>query len=221
MNIDVIRIHYQDKDGWDNYSYKYIPFEYCCDKLKNAEYIVFSDDYDYLDPNDCCDEYDCTIPRFSVIVDKPVAWEDYTESAYYKINYCPFCGQKININVVREEDRTGQYAVMKYLREVNNELSLKTDSKSEYDKLFSEMREIDQEINEFMSFGEYHYDTLKYKGYEGSIEYSPEDMVWHGKILNVKDLVDYSSETEGDIENQFHLAVDDYIEFKKEIGRDD
>ena len=221
MNIDVIRIHYQDKDGWDNYSYKYIPFEYCCDKLKNAEYIVFSDDYDYLDPNDCCDEYDYTIPRFSITIDEPVAWEDYTEPAYYKINYCPFCGQKININVVREEDRTGQYAVMKYLREVKNELSLKTDSKSEYDKLFSEMREIDQEINEFMSFGEYHYDTLKYKGYEGSIEYSPEDRVYHGKILNVKDLVDYSSETEGDIENQFHLAVDDYIEFKKEIGRDD
>ena len=44
---------------------------------------------------------------------------------------------------------------MKYLREVKNELSLKTDSKSEYDKLFSEMREIDQEINEFMDFGEY------------------------------------------------------------------
>ena len=84
-----------------------------------------------------------------------MAWEDYDEPVYHRINYCPFCGQKININIVREEDRTGQYAVMKYLREVKNELNLKTDSKSEYDKLFSEMREIDQEINEFMNFGEY------------------------------------------------------------------
>ena len=221
MDINVVRIHYQEKDGWDNYSYKYLPFEYCCDKLKNTDYIVFSDDYDYLDPNDYCDEYDNTIPGFSFYCEEPQAWEELPENCYYRIGYCPFCGQKININVVREEDRTSQYAVMKYLREVKNELSLKTDSKSEYDKLFSEMREIDQEINEFMSFGEYHYDTLKYKGYEGSVEYSPEDKVYHGEILNIKDLVDYNSEMEDDIENQFHLAVDDYIQFKKEIGRDD
>ena len=137
MNIDVIRIHYQDNYGDDNYSYKYIPFEYCCDKLKDSEYIKFNDEYNYNDPNEYLDKEGNVVP------------------VYHRINYCPFCGQKININVVREEDRTGQYAVMKYLREVKNELSLKTDSKSEYDKLFSEMREIDQEINEFMDFGEY------------------------------------------------------------------
>ena len=52
---------------------------------------------------------------------------------------------------------------------------------------------------------------LKYKGYN----------LYYGWILDIKDLVDYNSETEDDIENQFRLAVDDYIEFKKEIGRDD
>ena len=62
---------------------------------------------------------------------------------------------------------------------------------------------------------------LKYKGYEGHVHFSPEDNVYYGWILDIKDLVDYNSETEDDIENQFRLAVDDYIEFKKEIGRDD
>ena len=33
MNIDVVRIHFKDK-GCDEYSYKYLPFEYCCDRLK-------------------------------------------------------------------------------------------------------------------------------------------------------------------------------------------
>ena len=62
---------------------------------------------------------------------------------------------------------------------------------------------------------------LKYKGYEGYVHFSTEDNLYYGWILGIKDLVDYSSETEEDIENQFRLAVDDYIEFKKEIGRDD
>lgn len=62
---------------------------------------------------------------------------------------------------------------------------------------------------------------LKYKGYEGYVHFSIEDNLYYGRILDIKDLVDYNSETEEDIENQFRLAVDDYIEFKKEIGRDD
>lgn len=161
MNIDVVRIHYQDKDGWDNYSYKYIPFKYCCDKLKDFEYIKFNDEYNYNDPNEYLDEEGNVVPGFSITFEEPVAWEDYTEPVYHRINYCPFCGQKININVVREEDRTGQYAVMEYLREVKNELRLKTDSKSECCKLLSEMREIDQEINEFMDFGEYNVEQSK------------------------------------------------------------
>ena len=57
---------------------------------------------------------------------------------------------------------------------------------------------------------------LKYK-----VHFSTEDNLYYGWILGIKDLVDYNSETEDDIENQFRLAVDDYIEFKKEIGRDD
>lgn len=161
MNIDVIRIRYQDKDGRDNYSYKYIPFEYCCDKLKDSEYIKFNDECNYNDPNVYLDNEGNVVPGFSITFEEPVAWEDYTEPVYHRINYCPFCGQKININVVREEDRTSQYAAMKHLREVKNELSLKTDSRSEYGKLFSEMREIDQEINDFMDFGEYNVEQSK------------------------------------------------------------
>ena len=201
MNIDVIRIRFKDK-GYDEYSYKYLPFEYCCDKLKNCDYIVFSNDYDYSEPDEYCDVYDNTIPGFSIWREEPQAWEELPENCYYRIGYCPFCGQKININIVREEDKSYQYAVMSALRDSKNELSLKTDSKSEYNRLYREMRELDQKLNnEFWNFGEYKWDTLKYKGYEGSVEYSPEDKVYHGKILNTKDLVDYNSETKDDIEN--------------------
>lgn len=63
--------------------------------------------------------------------------------------------------------------------------------------------------------------TFEYKGYEGFAEYRSEDGVYYGWILDIDALVDFIAESHDDIEKEFHLAVDDYIEFKKEIGRDD
>ena len=60
-----------------------------------------------------------------------------------------------------------------------------------------------------------------YKGYKGYVHFSTEDNLYYGWILGIKDLVDYNSETEDGIENQFRRAVDDYIQFKRGIGRDD
>ena len=60
----------------------------------------------------------------------------------------------------------------------------------------------------------------EYKGYVGSIEYSVEDSIHYGKLLNIKDLVNYEADNIIDLEKQFHEAVDDYIEFKKEIGKE-
>lgn len=154
MNIDVVRIHFKEK-GCDEYSYKYIPFEYCCDKLKDSEYIKFNDEYNYNDPNEYFDKEENVIPGFSITFEEPVAWEDYTEPVYHRINYCPFCGQKININIVREEDKSYQYAVMSALRDSKKELSLKTDSKSEYDRLCNEIKDLDAKLGEFWNFGEY------------------------------------------------------------------
>ena len=60
----------------------------------------------------------------------------------------------------------------------------------------------------------------EYKGYVGSIEYSVEDSIHYGKLLNIKDLVNYEADNIIDLEKQFHEAVDDYIEFKKEVGKE-
>ena len=57
----------------------------------------------------------------------------------------------------------------------------------------------------------------EYKGYVGSIEYSVEDSIHYGKLLNIKDLVNYEAGNITDLEKEFHKAVDDYIEFKKEL----
>ena len=58
-------------------------------------------------------------------------------------------------------------------------------------------------------------DTLKYKSYLGSIEYSAEDKCFFGKFLGITDLVLYEGNTVEELEKSFKYMVDDYIETYK------
>lgn len=61
---------------------------------------------------------------------------------------------------------------------------------------------------------------IEYKGYVGSIEYNPGDKKTHyGSLLNTDDFVNYCADNILELEKEYHSAVDDYIEFKKEIGK--
>lgn len=61
-------------------------------------------------------------------------------------------------------------------------------------------------------------DILQYKGYYGSVMYSAEDHVLHGKLLYIRALVSYEAETASGIEKAFHEAVDDYLDLCKTEG---
>ncbi len=61
---------------------------------------------------------------------------------------------------------------------------------------------------------------LRYKGYSARPEYSVEDRTFYGTILGIDDLVDFMSDNEGKLEKEFQSAVDDYLEFCKEIGKE-
>nr|WP_320132343.1 type II toxin-antitoxin system HicB family antitoxin [uncultured Holophaga sp.] len=60
---------------------------------------------------------------------------------------------------------------------------------------------------------------MTYKNFEGTVEVDMETYVCRGKILFIKDLVTYESDSIRGIESEFHAAVDDYIETCKELGR--
>ena len=61
--------------------------------------------------------------------------------------------------------------------------------------------------------------TVKYKGYEGSIEIDLERNVCRGKILFINDLVTYEASSIKDIQKEFEAAVDDYLETCEQLGR--
>ena len=62
--------------------------------------------------------------------------------------------------------------------------------------------------------------VLRYKGYYAKPAYDPEDQIIYGKILGIDDLVDFYSENARDVEAEFHKAVDDYLDFCKEVGKE-
>jgi predicted HicB family RNase H-like nuclease len=61
--------------------------------------------------------------------------------------------------------------------------------------------------------------TLKYRGYDGSVLYSAEDRLLHGRILGIRDMVSFDGTGVKSIEKNFRGAVDEYLEFCKAEGK--
>lgn len=61
---------------------------------------------------------------------------------------------------------------------------------------------------------------LKYKNYYTKIEFSSEDNLLFGKIEGIADLISFETDNASEVENAFHEAVDDYIEFCNQVGKE-
>jgi predicted HicB family RNase H-like nuclease len=59
---------------------------------------------------------------------------------------------------------------------------------------------------------------LDYRGFQGTVMYSAEDRLLHGRVVGVRGLVSYEGESIPDLEADFHVAVDDYISFLDSKG---
>ena len=61
--------------------------------------------------------------------------------------------------------------------------------------------------------------VLKYKGYSGSIEFTPEDNCFFGKVLDLhRDIVLYEGNTIDELRKDFEEGVDSYLEGCKAEG---
>lgn len=61
--------------------------------------------------------------------------------------------------------------------------------------------------------------TLQYKGYDGSVLYSAEDRLLHGRILGIRDMVSYEGIDVNSLEKNFKAAVSEYLAFCKAEGK--
>ncbi len=62
-------------------------------------------------------------------------------------------------------------------------------------------------------------DLLEHRGYLGSVHYSKEDNVLHGRLEFVRDLVTYDAQDMLSLKAAFEESVDDYLQFCRDQGR--
>ena len=62
--------------------------------------------------------------------------------------------------------------------------------------------------------------TLNYKGFFGSVEFSDEDDIFYGRIIGIKDCITYEGASVKSLRRDFIAAVDDYLNVCAEIGKE-
>ena len=59
---------------------------------------------------------------------------------------------------------------------------------------------------------------MEYKGYIGKVEFDNEAGLFHGEVINTRDVITFQGESVGELTQAFHDSVDDYLIFCKERG---
>lgn len=62
--------------------------------------------------------------------------------------------------------------------------------------------------------------TMEYKNYVGSVEFSESDGVFFGKVMGIRAMISYEGTTAKELVEDFHGAVDDYLELCEEEGKE-
>ncbi|SDN87561.1 type II toxin-antitoxin system HicB family antitoxin [Acetanaerobacterium elongatum] len=60
---------------------------------------------------------------------------------------------------------------------------------------------------------------LHYKDYIGSVVFSEDDEVFHGKVIGIKDLLSFEGDSVSALIEDFHDAIDEYLEYCNENGK--
>ena len=61
---------------------------------------------------------------------------------------------------------------------------------------------------------------ISYKDYTGTVNFSEENMVFYGKVVGITDSISFEGDTVESLVEDFHDAVDEYLEFCRENGKE-
>jgi predicted HicB family RNase H-like nuclease len=59
---------------------------------------------------------------------------------------------------------------------------------------------------------------MTYKGYHAKIEYDNDARVFHGRVLAIKDVINFEGDCVEELDQAFKDSVDDYLAFCEERG---
>lgn len=61
---------------------------------------------------------------------------------------------------------------------------------------------------------------MEYKGYFTKVEFDDEANIFHGEVINLRDVITFQGETVNELRKAFKDSIDDYLEFCAERGED-
>jgi len=61
---------------------------------------------------------------------------------------------------------------------------------------------------------------MEYKGYVGKVEFDAEGGVFHGEVINLRDVITFEGTSVDEIKLAFRESIDDYLAFCEERGEE-
>jgi predicted HicB family RNase H-like nuclease len=61
---------------------------------------------------------------------------------------------------------------------------------------------------------------IEYKGYSAKVEFDDDADIFHGEIIDLRDVITFEGETVEELKQAFKDSVEDYLEFCAERGED-
>ena len=61
---------------------------------------------------------------------------------------------------------------------------------------------------------------LRYKEFIGNVNFSEEDGVFFGKVLGIADSISFEGDSVQALTEDFHSAIDEYLQLCAEVGKD-
>ena len=59
---------------------------------------------------------------------------------------------------------------------------------------------------------------MEHKGYLGKVEFDDEAAIFHGEVINTRDVITFQGASVSELKQAFHDSVDDYLAFCQERG---
>ncbi|GGK31231.1 type II toxin-antitoxin system HicB family antitoxin [Salinarimonas ramus] len=62
--------------------------------------------------------------------------------------------------------------------------------------------------------------TMTYKGYEAVVEFDEDAELFHGEVMNLRDVVTFQGRSVDELKGAFKDSIEDYIAFCRERGEE-
>ena len=124
----------------NSHAYKITRARFCCDAIKKYIFVDLGQDLG-LSPQ-------VAISQESTVYADGTDWQ---ETDYTKIDFCPFCGEKIILDVVEIEDVSVYYILLQEAGLEYRRRSKDVDSKKEESELLEKARMYSDELNYYLT----------------------------------------------------------------------